>query len=62
MPTALNKAQVCIVMGWTDRFASFYTEFRKEQNTYVMANNIRGQLAYEKDNWKGFMDLAAESK
>ena len=27
-----------------------------------MANNIQGQLAYGKDNWKQFMDLAVESK
>ena len=62
MPTALNKALVCRVIGWTNRFANFYTEFHKEQNTYKLANNIKGPLAYGKENWKVFMDLSSESK
>jgi hypothetical protein len=62
MPTALNKALVLEVMGWTHDFAGWYKLFRKEQDAYVVAQNIRGYAAYGKDNWKLFMDRAAGSK
>ena len=62
MPTAVNKAQVYAVMGWTYRFTGFYALFRQEQKAYVITNNIRGPKAYGTDNWKEFMDLAAKSQ
>ena len=49
-------------MGWTDNLSGWSKEFRKEQDGYVVSNNIRGYAAYAKDNWKKFMDRAAESK
>ena len=62
MPTALNKALVLQVMGWTDNFSGWYKDFRKEQDGYVVSNNICGYAAYGKDALNGEDDEREEEQ
>ena len=62
MPTALNKKEVCEVMGWTDNYAGHYKSFRAEMEAHCIQNNIKGFQAVGKVQWDTFMDHAATSK
>lgn len=62
MPTALDKAETCRVMGWTHEYADHYKGFRNEMEQHIIKNDIKGPLAVGKNNWATFMNHAAQSK
>ena len=62
MPTALNKKEVCEVMGWTDNYAGHYKSFRAEMEEPCIQNNIKGFQAVGKVQWDVFIDHVATSK
>ena len=61
MPTALNKKEVCEVMGWTDNYAGHYKSFRAEMEEHCIQNDINGVQAVGKNRWNTFMDHASTS-